>query len=121
MFKLRYRRNKARQMLAEERLRGTEDVRGLQAVALLIRQAEGRQRGHRCAQGVPGDVEPGAREAAGGPWLRTNGVNTNGAAAKVISSTQKVRKQKNTICSEPISADPICPFPKTSGPAAPRT
>ena len=66
-------------------------------------------------------------------WLRTNGVNTDGAAAKVmnfISLGKKVRPstfgklkvyqceyhkspsvKKHEICSDPINADPICPSP----------
>ena len=69
-------------------------------------------------------------------WLRTNGVNTNGAAEKEMNfdrlgkryalallgrqkqvnwSTQKKSLcQKHKICSDPISADPICPFPIAS-------
>ena len=63
-------------------------------------------------------------------WLRTNGVNTKGAAAKVMSfdrlgetvrpgnftgyreypTRPSVKKHKK--CRDPISADPICPFPK---------
>ena len=69
-------------------------------------------------------------------WLRTNGVNTNGAAAKVMKFDRlgkKVRPgtfgktkvgqreypkspsvKKHTICSDPISADPIGPFPSVA-------
>ena len=64
--------------------------------------------------------------------MRTNGVNSNGAAAKVMIFDRlgkKVRPgtfgrikvgsrvypngpcQKHEICSDPISADPIGPFP----------
>ena len=65
--------------------------------------------------------------------MRTNGVNNNGAAAKVMFFDrvgEKVRPdtfgktkvgyweypkspsvKKHEICSDPISADPICPFP----------
>ena len=64
-------------------------------------------------------------------WVRTNGVNTDGAAAKVVKSaglekgmpwqfreskvnrsTQQIR-QKSQKCSGPISADPVCPFPSS--------
>ena len=70
-------------------------------------------------------------------WLRTHGVNTNGAAAKVMNlarsekgtswhsgeyrfngSTKKSLSTKPNICSDPISVEPICPFPtfpKTRG------
>ena len=70
-------------------------------------------------------------------WLRTNGVNTNGAAAKVMNFDRLVKKvrpdtfgkievgsrgypkspsvEKHEICSDPISADPICPSPKRGG------
>ena len=66
-------------------------------------------------------------------WLRTNGVSTNGVAAKVTSFDrlgekvrpgtfgedklrltgvpQKCIRQKHEISSDPISADPICLFP----------
>ena len=67
-------------------------------------------------------------------YMRTNEVTTNGAAAKVMvsdrsgkmyalallgrykyvnGSTQKVPLSKEAwrLCSDPISADPICPFP----------
>ena len=62
-------------------------------------------------------------------WLRTNGVNTNGASAELIigekgkpgtlgeikSRLTGVPKnslcQKHAICSGYISADPIYPFP----------
>ena len=75
------------------------------------------------------------RTVAKASWLRTNGVNTSGAAAEV-NSFDRLRKkvrpdtfgktnwhcrlpgapkkslcQKHEICSGPISADPICPFP----------
>ena len=68
-------------------------------------------------------------------WLRTKWVNTNGAAAKVMifdRLREKVRPgtfgnikvgqqeypksssvKKHEICSDPISADPIRPFPNT--------
>ena len=72
--------------------------------------------------------------AASFTWLRTNGVNTNGAAAKVITGfwpieekatpwhfweyksrltgvPKKPLSNKYEICSHPISADPICLFP----------
>ena len=67
-------------------------------------------------------------------WLRTDGVNTNGATAIVKMFDRlgtKVRPgtfgeikvgereypkspsvEKHDICSDPISADPICPFPR---------
>ena len=73
------------------------------------------------------------------PWLRTNGVNTNGAAAKVMSfdifwrkrkvhpgtfrnikagspeyaKSPSVKKHqfKQEKSSDPMSADHICPFP----------
>ena len=70
----------------------------------------------------------------GGGWLRTTGVNTNGAAAKVNMFDKlwkkvgpgTVRKitigqreyptnpsvEKHGICNDPISADPICPSPR---------
>ena len=62
------------------------------------------------------------------PWLRTNGVNTNGAAAKVINFDRlgkKVRPGTLAKCSDPIRADPVRPFPKASqrpdpGAAGPR-
>ena len=66
-------------------------------------------------------------------WLPTNGVNANGAAAKVANFDRlgkKVRPgtlgnikvyqreypksasvKKLEVCSDPISADPVCPFP----------
>ena len=70
-------------------------------------------------------------------WWWTNGVNTNGAAAEVINFDrlgetkvrpgtfgkikvgkreyqQKVPVKKHVICSDPISADPISPFPIAS-------
>ena len=72
----------------------------------------------------------------GASWLRTNGVNTSGPAAKVINFVRlrkKVRPwhfwednsrltglpkkslcQKPGVCSDPISADPICPSPSKS-------
>ena len=76
-------------------------------------------------------IDTGGREST--PWLRTNGVDTNGAAAEVMVFDRlgkKVRPgtfgeyksrltggpkkslcQKHEICSDPISADPICPSP----------
>ena len=70
------------------------------------------------------------------PWLRTNGVSTNGAAAEAMNFDglgKKVRPgtfgkikagerehakgpslKKHVICSDPISADPICPFPNNN-------
>ena len=81
-------------------------------------------------------------------WLRRNGVNTNGVAAKVMSFDRFREKgtpchfwedksrltgvpkksllKKHEIYSDPVSADPICPFPNPpraslqsrSGPAA---
>ena len=68
----------------------------------------------------------------GEPWLRTDGVNTNGAAAKVINqccrsgkkgmpwhfwenkvhgSTKKSLIKTRDLCSNPVRADPVCPFP----------
>ena len=69
-------------------------------------------------------------------WVRTDGVNANGAAAKVMNFDRLVKKvrpgtfgkiqlgkreypksasvNKHEICSDPISADPFCPFPTTS-------
>ena len=69
-------------------------------------------------------------------WLRTNGVNTNGAAAKVMIFDRLGKKvhpgtfgkikvgyreypkgpsvKTHEICSDPISADSISPFPNTS-------
>ena len=44
-------------------------------------------------------------------WLRTNGVDTNGAAAKVMNCESLEKK----VCSDPIGADPFCPFPKSAG------
>ena len=81
---------------------------------------------------------PGRRAAPrggpSGPWLRTSGVNTNGAAAKVMDFDRLGKKvcpgtfgkiqvgqrecpkspsvKKHEICSDPISADPMCPFPR---------
>ena len=78
------------------------------------------------------------------PWFRTNGVSTNGAAAEVMNVDRlgkKVRPgtfgnikiirstgvpknpsvKKHEICSGPISADPICPFPNTPTLASART
>ena len=75
-------------------------------------------------------------------WLRTNGVNANGAAAKVMNF-DRLRKKvhpgtfgkiqvgqrecpkgpsviKYEICSDPISADPICPFPNGATRLRPR-
>ena len=66
------------------------------------------------------------------PWLPTNGVNTNGVAAEVmdfvrwrkkvlvrniyrfwrIGAPQSPSVKENKCCSDTISADPICPFPK---------
>ena len=68
------------------------------------------------------------------PWLRTNGVNTNGAAAKVTNLDRLGKKpgtfeeikagarrypkspsaKKTIIFSDPISADPISQFPTAS-------
>ena len=67
-------------------------------------------------------------------WLQTNGANTNGAAAKVIVVARLGKKvcpgtfvkinvgsreypkspsvRKHEPGSDPISADPICPFPR---------
>ena len=97
------------QGLRAERPRGRRGLRG-RAALLLLRAAE--------------------------PWLRTNGVGTNGAAAKVMNSDRLGEKgtpwhfwedksrltgapkksfsQKTQKCSDPISADPICPFPRAS-------
>ena len=61
-------------------------------------------------------------------WLRTNGVNTNGAAAKVMNLPglgeswhfgkihltgvpKSTSVKKHGICSDPSSVDPICPLP----------
>ena len=80
------------------------------------------------------EAPPGGalREAA--CWLRTNGVNTDGAAAKVVNLTDYQKStpwhlgedrsrltgvpkrslcQKTPFkkCSDPVSADPIRPFP----------
>ena len=69
-------------------------------------------------------------------WLRTNGVNTNGAAAKVMNDLWQIEGKvtpwhfwedksrltevhKKFLCQKkwnlqwPISADPICPFPSS--------
>ena len=63
-------------------------------------------------------------------WLRTNGVNTNGAAkvmdfdrlchfwedkSRLTGVPKRSLCQKHEICSDPISADPICPFPTPAG------
>ena len=71
-------------------------------------------------------------------WLRTNGVNTNGTAAKVMNFDRLGKKgtpwhfwedksrltgvpkkslcqNLHEICSDPIRADPICPFPEGFG------
>ena len=79
-------------------------------------------------------THPWRRPAAGcvRAWLRTTGVNTNGAAARVMNLTdwekgtpwhywedknrltgvpKRSLCQKHEICSDPVSADPICPFP----------
>ena len=81
----------------------------------------------------------GRRPRAGrrGPWLRTNGVSANGAAAEVMNFDRVGKKgtpwqfwedksrlmgvpknslSKNTQkkCSDPISADPICPLPRSA-------
>ena len=67
------------------------------------------------------------------PRLRKNGVDTDGAAAKVMrfdrlhmhvwgdkgrltGVPKKFPCQKQDICSDPISADPIDPFPRRRGP-----
>ena len=90
----------------------------------------------------PQPLWPGAgAHLANSPWkatkaccLRTNGVNTNGAAARVINfdrlkekgtpwhfwedksrltgAPKKIPVKKHEIRSDPSSADPICPFPK---------
>ena len=66
-------------------------------------------------------------------WLRTNGVNTHGAAAKVTNVERlgwhfredesrltgvpkKFLRQEHEIRSDPIRADPICRFSDTSSP-----
>ena len=77
------------------------------------------------------------------PWLRTNGVSTARAAAKVMNFDRLRKKgtpwqfwedksrltgypkgpsaeKKHKICSDPISADPICPFPNAAAPPAAR-
>ena len=43
-------------------------------------------------------------------WLRTNGVNTNGAAARVMNFDSLGRKVRPGTFGE-IKAGPICPFP----------
>ena len=71
------------------------------------------------------------------PWLRTNGVSANGAAAEVMNSDRLGEKgtpwhfweaesrltgipsrslcQKTVSkCSDPLSVDPLCPFPNAS-------
>ena len=73
-----------------------------------------------------GHLECAARRLTAG-WLRTNGVSTSGAAAKVTSfdrsgkmvrpgtlGTVKVGQHEaaHEIRSDPISADPSSPFPK---------
>ena len=78
----------------------------------------------------------GCGNEAGGAWLRTNGVNTNGAAEEVMfffygfgkkarpgtfgkinvgsrEYTKRPLCQKHELCSDPISADPSCPFPRS--------
>ena len=88
---------------------------------------------YMAAARVEGRCAARRRCQRGTPWLRTNGVNTNSAAAKVLNSDRsgkKVRpgtpgeiksrltgvpkrslcKKKHEICGDPISADPICPF-----------
>ena len=84
---------------------------------------------------TPGATSAGAKTLkTEKPWLRTNGVNTNGAAAKVMNFDRVGRQvhpgpfgmikvgerecakspsvEKHENCSDPISSDPICPFPK---------
>ena len=73
------------------------------------------------------------KTASDASWLRTNGVNTNGAAAKVmnfdrlgtkvlhgtfgkikairLTGVPKKSVKRHKICSDPISADPSCTFP----------
>ena len=87
-----------------------------------------------CNMKESSEAPPGGalREAA--CWLRTNGVNTDGAAAKVVNLTDYQKStpwhlgedrsrltgvpkrslcQKTPFkkCSDPVSADPIRPFP----------